>query len=497
MNASLGVQLYPFPFRDPTTDDPLALGTVTTTLAGTATPVATFADAALSAANPNPVTLDSSGYALMYFSPLNGGTAGVSYDVVVKDASGTVRLVFEDVSVPVPAAGGNTTDAVIGYGGQTTLTIAGGLITPTKNVHLVTPEGGAADNLDTIAVTDLPDGAPLIFSNTSASAPITVRNNIGNILTADGNSVVLDTTAKVMTVLRYGANWRQLVNATSATGSQGNGACEGRLTLTSGTPVTSGDVSGTTLYYTPYTGNVIDLYDGIGAWQRYTFTELTLALSVGAGVLVDIFVYDNGGVPTLAQGTPWSNATTRALGLARQQGVLVLASDTTRRYVGTISATGTSNTVEDSLAKRYLWNYYHRVRRPVQVLESTATWSYSTATYRQANNSTANQIEVVVGVAEDTIDLTLQALVFSDQPTVQMYAAIGLNSTTPISSIGKGGAEVGTNSIMPITSRVCQSASVGRNAYWWLERGPGAGTTTWYGVGSGQTQSGIAGTTVG
>ena len=37
----------------------------------------------------------------------------------------------------------------------------------------------------------------------------------------------------------------------------------GRLTLTSGTPVTTNDVTAaTTIYYTPYKGNAIQLYNG-------------------------------------------------------------------------------------------------------------------------------------------------------------------------------------------------------------------------------------------
>ena len=56
---------------------------------------------------------------------------------------------------------------------------------------------------------------------------------------------------------------------------------EGRLTLTSGTPVTTGDVSAAaTAYYTPYIGNGISLYDGSTAWAKYTFTEITISLVV-------------------------------------------------------------------------------------------------------------------------------------------------------------------------------------------------------------------------
>lgn len=55
--------------------------------------------------------------------------------------------------------------------------------------------------------------------------------------------------------------------------------CQGRLTLTSGTPVTTSDVTAaSTLYFTPYGGNKITLYTGV-YWQPFTFTERSLALS--------------------------------------------------------------------------------------------------------------------------------------------------------------------------------------------------------------------------
>src|SRR5574337_954655 len=47
----------------------------------------------------------------------------------------------------------------------------------------------------------------------------------------------------------------------------------GRLTLTSGTPVTTSDVTGaTTVYYTPYLHNLIPLWDGQN-WAPVEFSE--------------------------------------------------------------------------------------------------------------------------------------------------------------------------------------------------------------------------------
>ncbi len=60
-----------------------------------------------------------------------------------------------------------------------------------------------------------------------------------------------------------------MVAVQTALGEEGPaGLCEGRLTLTSGSPVVSGDQTAkTTVYFTPYKGNRISLYNGSG-WRQ-------------------------------------------------------------------------------------------------------------------------------------------------------------------------------------------------------------------------------------
>lgn len=134
----------------------------------------------------------------------------------------------------------------------------------------------------------------------------------------------------------------------------------GRLTLASGVPITfDNKTAKTTLYYTPYNGNVILLYVA-GAWKFKTFTELSLSLSgYVADKNYDIWMYDNSGTPTL-ESTVWTDNTTRATSLAYQDGILVKSGDPTRRYLGTIRTTGTTGQCEDSDSKRFVWNMYNR-----------------------------------------------------------------------------------------------------------------------------------------
>ena len=270
-----------------------------------------------------------------------------------------------------------------------------------------------------------------------------------------------------------------------------------RLTLTTGLPVTTADVTGaTTIYATPKTGKYIDLFDGTN-WNRRASAEFSLALgTLTSGRPYDVFCYDNAGVPTL-EFTAWTNDSTRATALALQDGVLVKSGAVTRRYLGTFYTTATTTT-EDSMAKRYLWNYYHRVRRSMFKGDATTTWVYSTAVYRQARATATNQLEWVVGVAEDSIDVFVQGQA-SCNVANQGYetVGVGLDSTTVNS------AQIVTEAIAAQDVRISTTAyytgvpAAGRHFAAWLERtNISSNTHTWYGAAN-QMICGIRGTLFG
>src|SRR5262245_28999016 len=59
-------------------------------------------------------------------------------------------------------------------------------------------------------------------------------------------------------------------------------------------------VSRTTVYFAPYLGNRIAVFDGSATWKNYSFSELSLSLSgLIANVTYDVFIYDNAGTLTL------------------------------------------------------------------------------------------------------------------------------------------------------------------------------------------------------
>jgi len=203
---------------------------------------------------------------------------------------------------------------------------------------------------------------------------------------------------------------------------------EGRLTLTSGTPVTTSDVTGaSTIYFTPYKGNRISIYDG-SRWQWYEFTEKAVSVPATTTTPFDIFIYDNAGTLTL-ETTDWTNDTTRATALTLQDGVYVKSGATTRRYLSTSRTTGVSGETEDSLSARFLWNYYNRVNRGLRVTDSNSH-TYATSTYRYWNNDSSNKIEMVFGVLEDVSFLAAVNSAFDvSADGVAGVTAFGFNTT--------------------------------------------------------------------
>ena len=220
----------------------------------------------------------------------------------------------------------------------------------------------------------------------------------------------------------------------SVFGEMGGDIPGGRLTLTTGVPVTTADVTAATnVYYTPYLHDKIRIYDGT-TWNQYVFTELTLAVPASTTQMYDIWIYDNAGTLTL-EALAWTNDTTRATALVRQDGVLCKTGVLTRRYLGSFRTTGVSGQTESSLAKRFVWNYFNRVELRARRLDST-DHEYTTASYRIWNNDAANITEFVIGVIEDSSILTFKGQTNGTAGSACLHGAV-LNQT--------GSAIVSTN----------------------------------------------------
>jgi len=289
-------------------------------------------------------------------------------------------------------------------------------------------------------------------------------------------------TGKVLTSDAMGnASWQ---NPTSGAQSY---PCQGRLTLTSGTPVTTADVTGaTTLYFTPYNGDHIALYTG-SAWANYTFTERSLSLSgLAANTNYDIFLYDNGGTLTL-EATAWTNNTARATALVLQNGVYLKSGATTRHYLGTIRTTSTAGQTEDSQSRRFVYNQDHPVARKLWAGDTgTNSWTYSASAWRAANNNTANRVEVVIGNPGPLAVLNLGVRIGGSGTGA--VESIGYDTTTNTS------ADIYANITNDghVSTHMSHAPAIGYHYYQWVENARGNSITV-FSYSSGAYQSGIVG----
>jgi hypothetical protein len=274
------------------------------------------------------------------------------------------------------------------------------------------------------------------------------------------------------------------------------GLCEFRLTTESGVPVSTADrTSQGTLYLTPCrdaadvspsgTGRVA-LYDGT-RWKLYTNAEVSLSLSLSAGNIVDIFLYDNAGTLTL-ETAQWNSVTDRNTGtafdLALQDGVLVKSGTTTRRYMGTVYGSG-ANVTEDSAAKRFVWSYYHRARKTLIRTTTDDSWNYTSTTVRQANATSANRVEVVIGLMTDVVRVSIDVDVFASGVASNFMAGVGIDSTTVTSAQLFGGAAP-ANGFGSAKARYVGFPGIGYHALNWLECSDASGgTNVWYGDNTG------------
>lgn len=370
----------------------------------------------------------------------------------------------------------------------TELTIAAGVITATQSSHKLQPASGVADDLDTI--NGMSEGDILfVYVSDEGTDTITIKHGTGNISCIGDADVDLSEGAAIFysdgtTAYLIGGGGGGVTNpldanldlSTYVILDQSKFVCNGRLTLETGVPVSTSDQTDkVALYFTPYKGNEVSLYDGAN-WIRHEFTERSLDISAfTASKPYDIFIYNNAGTLTLS-GTVWTNDTTRATALVYQDGVYCKTGALTYRYLGTIYMDAASK-CQDTTILRYVWNYYNRARRRFFKSEATASWAYTTATWRSANNSTANRVAAVVGVAEDYINVLVRV---STAQTHAGYRACGIgfdvtNTNSGQTSyfanqIGSGSLSTEYNAIPP----------AGYHFYQWTELAEAVGTCTWY-----------------
>lgn len=238
----------------------------------------------------------------------------------------------------------------------------------------------------------------------------------------------------------------------------------GRLTLSTGTPVMTSDVTGAaTIYYTPYIGARVPIYDG-SQYVPFVFSQLTATTTTGnqvANGVYDLFVFSNAGTVTLAFGPAWATATSRGSGAGTTQlqqvqglwtnqnainltnGASSYAGIAVNRatYVGTVAITATAG----QMAMQFkptpavggnntwlgVWNAYNRVVVRARSAENETFWDYNGTSFRAVNNSNNNRINWVDGLQQSRVLAEFNQL--SGLTNAGSNGAVAWDSTTTAS----------------------------------------------------------------
>ena len=270
-----------------------------------------------------------------------------------------------------------------------------------------------------------------------------------------------------------------------STGStDGRWAKGGRLTISSGNPIPIVDVSGTTIYFTPYKGSQIGLLNG-STWSAVEFADTPISMPNTANQNYDLFGYYNAGHLGLEWSAAWASDIARTDAVAMVSGVYVKSSNVTRRLLGSVRTIGVSGYTEfspsGSTGSPKL--YVASVDNPVQVHGCRKipdnSWTYSTATYRATNNDTNNRVCFVQPITGNSVNSTISVLC-SQTSNANVSVGIGINSTTVNSAeiMGQAGRSAGNDMI---SASHGGTFTPGYHYIQGLEYSSALGTSSWYG----------------
>lgn len=251
---------------------------------------------------------------------------------------------------------------------------------------------------------------------------------------------------------------------------------QGRLTLTSNTPVlNTNTVNQSTIYYTPYVGNQIPIYNGT-TFASASFSQITLTLNDSGhptGRIYDVFAFLSAGAASIGTGPSWTNTSARGTGagtteIVRTNGLWTNTNNINLRngtnivsavsanlatYLGSFYTTASAQTgmsmahngggspaiASGSNNIMGLWNAYNRLSMAT-LGGDLSSWTYTSAARRAWNGSNANRITWLDGLQESSVKVNAWLTI---QPsTVANYIiGFGLDSTTQFSQTVMYGPE--------------------------------------------------------
>lgn len=449
----------------------------------------------------------------------------------------------------------NSTGSAADDNGVTTIIPSGSVAGSGEWTRITSPQtsviSASATGINAIVLTSLKSAAALVsYSNyqmfsfvvpASTTGAVTIQYDptdgtplaalplyLPNLTQAGAGSLTAGSLVLIAYVssLNSGNGGFQLLSVSAASFTSTIVVPQGRLTLVSGTPVLNADSTAvTTIYYTPYIGSLIPIYNG-SVFSNQTFVELPLALDSNtghtgyqaSGSLYDLFVFSNSGIVTLGTGPAWTSSTGRGTGAGTTQlqqvsgiwtnavsialrtgsamGNTVTVAANLATYVGTMYATAngqTSMTMHPAAAAGgtanflALWNAYNRVTVSATCWDNTTSWTYGTNTVRAANASTSNSISFVDGLRESNIAAEYTCLVSDTSGTPVYGIAIGVDSASTVSSNVASGDSASSTQINAIYRGY---PLLGLHFVQALENDyTGSGTVTFFGLAGGVGQN--------
>ncbi len=288
---------------------------------------------------------------------------------------------------------------------------------------------------------------------------------------------------------------------------------QGRLTLTSGVPVTTTDVAGVSaIYYTPAIGQHVWLYlDRI--WTPYIFSELTLAMSASyqlANFCYDLFIVKDGDTIRLGHGPAWTSTTSRGTGAGTTE-LLFLGGMPTNKNTMTVrwgSSAGntisvpagsalyvgsffclTNGQMYDTRAYRFLYNAFNQAPRTLSIADPATNWAYSTAAWRQVNANTQNRLLIMCGLGGTFANMEGASFVYTNTTTpVYVQTGIAINSTNSNAADSDYTTFRSANVQQQPKCRLDTWLPLGFTSYNWVEWGGGSDIQTWTGTVGGVAQ---------
>lgn len=501
-SANIGnVSGFSVPISSVSINQSLAGGTVAYYIPSTNTFKQTWTNAAQTILNTNPVQLDANGCAIVYGSGI--------YRQVLQDSLG--NIVWDQLTASTNQ--NNPYWANLAGGTPNAVTVVDTAFSATDGQII----GFIPLFTNTASTTLTPSGFgtyPVVKDTSTGAVALTGGELVAN---SPSNVVYVSFSASqqnfhIINLIQPSA----AVNPTQPP--------QGYLTLlnaASGGPIQTGDVTAaTTVYYSPYVGNQIPIWNG-SSFSLVAFSELTLNLSSSsqaANGIYDVCVFNNSGVPTAVFGPAWFSSTAgsgaRGTGggsaqLAKQLGLWVNAFSIAANngsntytvpalqctYVGSVAVDGTSGQVSayrtwGQNRKFGVWNAFNRVPIVLTGGDTTSSWTYNTATIRSSNNTAANNVVAFEGLAEEVQSATftqeVDNLNTGASVSIQNFG-IGLNSVTAFSgqvgAIGDGGQSQPV--LATPTATLANQPTLGLSQFNMLEKGNGSGTNNFFGTQNG------------